>query len=76
MYPDLKDIILKGPFYLGENKIYRLLKIDDNHKKTHIILTTPLVILSNYCCQFTQNSKSFFYFTNENQVTDSLFLNV
>ena len=49
MYPDIKDIILKGAFYLGENKIYRLLKIDNNHKKTHIVLTTPLVILSNYC---------------------------
>ena len=48
MYPTIRDLILKGPFYFGETKMYRLLETEKKPKR-HIILTSPLVILSSYC---------------------------
>ena len=47
MYPDIKKLFLKGPFYLGENEMYRLLE-KTTEKKKQIIITSPSVVLSNH----------------------------
>ena len=40
MYPNIKNIFLKGPFYFGENEMYRLLE-KQLTKKKKIIITSP-----------------------------------
>ena len=47
MYPDIKKLFLKGPFYLGENEMYRLLE-KTPQKKNQIIITSPSVVLSTH----------------------------
>ncbi len=49
MYPNMENMFLKGPFYFGENIVYRLLERHDEKKKTQIIMTSPNVVLSTYC---------------------------
>ncbi len=47
MYPEPQDIFLKGPYYYGETREYRI--IQKHSPKPHILITSPMVVLSNYC---------------------------